>query len=170
LRSSWSEPDANFVIHPNRLIERLCDAGIDFVIVGGFAGVLHGSTLVTRDLDVCALLSAENLEKLRDTFRDLHPTHRQTPQRLSFLDTPEPGVSMKNLYLETALGPIDFLGSILGIGDFDKVRAASIEIELFGRRCRVISIEDLIRAKEALGREKDLLAAKELRAIAEKQK
>jgi hypothetical protein len=43
-------------------------------------------------------------------------------------------------------------------------------MELFGRRCRVISLEDLIRAKEALGREKDLLAAKELRAIAEKQK
>jgi molybdopterin-guanine dinucleotide biosynthesis protein len=40
----------------NQLIERLCDADIDFVIVGGFAGTLHGSTLVTRDLDVCAVL------------------------------------------------------------------------------------------------------------------
>lgn len=30
----------------NQLIERLCDADIDFVIVGGFAGMLHGSTLV----------------------------------------------------------------------------------------------------------------------------
>ena len=77
---------------------------------------------------------------------------------------------MKNLYLETELGPIDFLGSILGIGDFERVRAASIEIDLFGRRCRVISLQDLIQAKEALGRDKDLLAAKELRAIAEKQK
>jgi hypothetical protein len=38
----------------NRLIERLCDANIDFVVVGGFAGMLHGSTLVTRDLDVCS--------------------------------------------------------------------------------------------------------------------
>ena len=41
----------------NQLIQRLCDAEIDFVIVGGFAGILHGSTLVTRDLDVCAVLS-----------------------------------------------------------------------------------------------------------------
>src|SRR5215472_5989973 len=48
------------------------------------------------------------------------------------------------------------------------VRSASVEIELFGRRCRVISVEDLIQAKEALGRDKDLLAAKELRAIREK--
>ncbi len=154
----------------NRLIERLCDANIDFVIVGGFAGILHGSSLVTRDLDVCAVLGAENLAKLREALGDLRPVHRMTPQRLSFLETPEPGLDMKNLYLETQLGPIDFLGSILGIGDFERVRAASIEIELFGRRCRVISLQDLIQAKEALGRDKDLFAAKELRAIAEKQK
>jgi hypothetical protein len=38
------------VVQLNRLIERLCDANIDFVVVGGFAGMLHGSTLVTRDL------------------------------------------------------------------------------------------------------------------------
>jgi len=36
--------------------------------------------------------------------------------------------------------------------------------------CRIISLDDLIQAKEALGREKDLLAAKELRAVREKQK
>ena len=153
----------------NQLIERLAGANIDFVIVGGFAGMLHGSSLVTRDLDVCAVLSAENVERLRDTFRDLHPKHRFTTQKFSFLDNPEPGVALKNLYLETDFGPIDFLGEIKGIGDFERVHSASIEIELFGRRCRVISIEDLIQAKEALGREKDLLAAKELRTIIERK-
>jgi hypothetical protein len=158
------------VVQLNRLLERLCDAQVDFVIVGGFAGMLYGSTLVTRDLDVCAVLSADNVARLRDALRDLRPTHRLTPQRLSFLENPEPGVGMKNLYLETELGPIDFLGSVLGIGEFERVRAASVEVELFGRRCRVISIQDLIQAKEALGREKDLIAAKELRAIVEKQK
>jgi len=69
------------VVQLNRLIERLCDAGIDFVIVGGFAGVLHGSSLVTRDLDVCTVLSAENIARLRAALRDLQPTHRLTPQR-----------------------------------------------------------------------------------------
>ncbi len=128
--SRWSsnESDVNSVVQLNRLIERLCDAGVDFVIVGGFAGVLHGSSLVTRDLDVCAVLSAENIAKLRTALGDLHPTHRLTPQRLSFLDTPEAGLDMKNLYLETQLGPVDFLGTILGVGDFERVRAASIEI------------------------------------------
>ena len=65
---------------------------------------------------------------------------------------------------------MDISTSILGVGEFDRVRAASIEVELFGRTCRVRSLDDLILAKEALGREKDLLAAKELRAVREKQK
>lgn len=158
------------MIEINRLLERLCDSKIDFVIVGGFAATLHGSSLVTRDLDVCAILSDENVEKLRDALRDLKPTHRLTPQKLSFLDNPDPGLQVHNLYLRTDLGPVDVLSSILGVGDFDRVRAASIQVELFGRKCQVISLDDLIRAKEALGRDKDLLAAKELRAVREKRK
>jgi hypothetical protein len=64
---------------------------------------------------------------------------------------------------------VDILTSILGVGDFERVRASSIEIELFGRRCRVMSVEDLIRAKETLGRDKDLLSVRELRALMEKK-
>lgn len=154
----------------NRLIQRLCDADIEFVIVGGFAAVLHGSSFVTRDLDVCAVLTSENVQKLRDAFRELHPVHRLTPQPLSFLDNPDPGIEVRNLYLRTDIGPLDVLTSIPGVGDYRRVYARSAEIELFGRRCRVISLDDLIRAKEALGREKDLLAAKELRGIQEKSK
>ena len=152
----------------SQLVQRLCDAEVDFVVVGGFAALLHGSTLVTRDLDICALLSRSDVSKLRSSLHDLNPRHRLTSQKLSFLDTPDPDVDVKNLYLETELGTVDILSSIMGVGDFERVRAAAIEIELFGRPCRVISLEDLIKAKEALGRDKDLLAAKELRAIREK--
>ena len=153
----------------NRLLQRLSDAKIDFVIVGGFAAVLHGSSLLTRDLDVCAVLTAENLDKLRDVFRDFHPVHRMTPQRLSFLENPDPGVPLNNLYLQTDLGPLDLLSTITGVGDFERVRAASIQVELFGKNINVMAIEDLIKAKQALGREKDWLAVKELRAIIERK-
>lgn len=154
----------------SQLLQRLCDADVDFVVVGGFAALMHGSTLVTRDLDICAVLGHEDVAKLRETLRDLNPTHRLTPQRLSFLTNPDAGVPVQNLYLETEIGAVDILSSILGVGDFERVRAGSAELEIFGRRCRVISLDDLIRAKEALGREKDLLTVKELRAIREKTK
>ena len=58
---------------------------------------------------------------------------------------------------------------MLGIGAYQELARNAIEVPLFGHRCRVISLEDLIKAKEAMGREKDLLTAKELRAIAAKR-
>jgi len=154
----------------SRLLQRLADAGLDFVIVGGFAAVTHGSAYVTRDLDICAVLTDENVEKLRRTLADWHPKHRMTPQRLSFLDHPAPGLPLRNIYLQTDAGVIDVLSTILGVGDFERLKNNAEELEVDGRTYRVISLEDLILAKEALGREKDLLAAKELRAIAAKRK
>jgi hypothetical protein len=167
--SNLNASAVNSVAPLSQLIQTLCDSDIDFIVVGGFAALLHGGTLVTRDLDVCAVLSNEDVEKLRAALHEFHPTHRLTPQRLSFLGNPEPGVPVKNLYLETDLGAVDLLSFIQGVGDFARVRANSIEVDLFGRRCRVISLDDLIRAKEAVGREKDLLSVKELKAIREKQ-
>lgn len=152
----------------NRLLQRLCEAEIEFVLVGGFAAMLHGSSMLTRDLDVCATLSPVNIEKLREAFRELHPTHRMTPQRMSFLDNPGPGIALNNLYLQTDFGALDLLGTITGVGNFERVRERSIEVTLFGRRVRVIAIDDLIHAKETLGRYKDIIVAKELRATREK--
>lgn len=152
----------------DRLLHRLADSGLDFVIVGGFAAVTHGSALVTRDLDICVLLTDETVEKLRSTLADWHPKHRMTPQKLSFLDFPTAG-PVQNLYLETDFGVVDILSSVLGVGDFRRLRDAAEAFEIGGRTYHVISLEDLIVAKEAVGREKDLLAAKELRAIAAKR-
>ena len=92
-----------------------------------------------------------------------------TPQRLSFLDNPDPGVPLNNLYLQTDLGALDLLSTITGVGDFERVRAESIQVELFGQTVNVMAIEDLIQAKQAMGREKDWLAVKELRAIVKKK-
>ncbi|MBC8024720.1 MAG: hypothetical protein H7Y89_01900 [Steroidobacteraceae bacterium] len=85
----------------NQLLQRLIDADVEFVMVGGFGAVVHGSSLVTRDLDVCALLTPGNIEKLRNAFHDLHPAHRSSAPRLSFLDVPRVGEREQSL---TAVG------------------------------------------------------------------
>lgn len=41
------------------LLRRLTEESLEFVIVGGFAAVTHGSAYVTRDVDICAVLTAE---------------------------------------------------------------------------------------------------------------
>lgn len=152
------------------LLRRIVEAGLDFVIIGGFAAVTHGSSYVTRDVDICAVLTPENIEKLRVALAEWNPKHRMTPQRLSFLSHPPPGGAVNNLYLETDKGVVDVLSSVLGVGDFERLRSTATEVEVEGIRYRVMSLEDLILAKEAMGREKDLLTAKELRAIAAKRK
>jgi hypothetical protein len=151
----------------NKLLQILIDAEIRFVIVGGFAGVLHGSSLVTRDLDICSVLTDENIARLRHALRDLNPTHRISSARLSFLEDSSPGAKWNNLYLQTDLGALDILSSITGVGDFDRIDSNAVQIKLFDCDVRVISVDDLITAKEALGREKDKLAATELRAVRE---
>ena len=67
-------------------------------------------------------------------------------------------------------GRVVMISSVLGLGDFERLKAKAETIEIGGRKCRLIALDDLIAAKEAVGREKDLLAAKELRAIAEKKR
>jgi hypothetical protein len=64
------------VIDLQKLLRRLDDAGIEFVLVGGYAAMLHGSSLLTRDVDVCAMLTPTTVEKLRDAFREMHPVDR----------------------------------------------------------------------------------------------
>lgn len=152
-----------------RLLERLTDGGLEFVVIGGYAAMTHGSSLVTRDLDVCAVLSSANVEKIRLLLAEWNPKHRMTPQRLSFMDHPAPGEPLRNLYLQTDHGVVDILSNVLGVGDFDRLAEKAEKLEVNGRIYHFISLADLITAKEAVGREKDLLAVKELRAIAAKR-
>ncbi|MCF3652463.1 nucleotidyltransferase [Synoicihabitans lomoniglobus] len=138
-------------------------------MIDGFAALTHGASFLTRDVDVCVVLSPENVARLRETFRDWNPRHRMTPQRLSFLTHPEEGQPLQNLYLETDHGIIDFLSSVLGVGDFSRLRERAEIVEVDGKEYPIIGLADLITAKEALSRDKDVMTAKELRVIAAKR-
>jgi len=58
----------------SQLIQTLCDSDIDFIVVGGFAALLHGATLVTRDLDVCAVLSNQVVDCVRRSMNFIRHT------------------------------------------------------------------------------------------------
>src|SRR5437763_14985070 len=47
-----------------RILRSLTEAGVEFVVIGGIAAVLHGSPRNTFDLDVCFATDAANLEAL----------------------------------------------------------------------------------------------------------
>ena len=154
----------------SQLIARLTDAGFEFVIIGGYAAVTHGSSQVTRDLDVCAVVTEQSVRVLRSALAEWNPRHRLTSTRLSFLTFPGPGESLNNIYLETDVGVVDILSSVLGVGDFERIRSKAEKLKVDGREVLVIALDDLIAAKEAIGRDKDRMTAIELRVIEQKRK
>jgi hypothetical protein len=148
----------------SELTRRLISSQVEFVLVGGFAAVAHGVTLVTRDVDICCRFSEANLMRIQKAFADLHPAHRSRPD-LPLELTPEQCASLKYLYLKTDLGVVDCLGEILGVGSFDEVQKHSVEVELPYGKCRILGIDSLIRAKEAMNRDRDRLTVKYLKEI-----
>jgi hypothetical protein len=67
-----------------------------------------------------------------------------------------------NFTLDTDAGPLDLLGEVSGVGGFEVMAANAVDYEAYGRRIRVMSLDDLEKAKRAAGRRKDLLALDEI--------
>ena len=153
------------------LLERLLVYNIDFVLIGGFAALVHGSTMVTQDIDICAAITEEEVAKLREALKDLHPKHRMNPNaKHSFLEYPADIRGVNNIYLETDLGVLDIISQTQPAGSFAEIKSRSFEVPLYGRKCRIISIDDLIKVKEMMNRPKDQQVVKELKLIKEKSK
>jgi len=147
------------------LLQHLANAGVDFVIVGGYAGVVHGCSYVTQDIDICCLFAPANLLALQHVLADLHPVHRMTPSRKPLNLTAENAAQFANLYLDTDLGRLDCLSEIAGLGDYTRVKQASETIEVGGTPLRILSIDALILAKKAMNRPRDHEAIRQLEAI-----
>jgi hypothetical protein len=148
-----------------KLLERLVDAGVEFVLVGGFAGVVHGCTYVTQDIDICCDFSQANLLALQKTLSDLKPVHRMTPGRLKLELTKKNCTDFKDLYLDTKIGQLDCLSVIDGVGDYTQVKKESRIIKIGKIKIHVLDIDALIKSKKTLNHPRDRQAIIQLEAI-----
>ncbi len=150
----------------NHLLKSLLAHKLDFLIVGGFAAVVHGSSHVTKDLDIAMLISAENVDKLRQALKDFEPRHRMNPShKPSFLEEPKSIAGLNNIYLETKAGILDVVTLDMSLGSFEDLKNRSLSVNLFGYDCLVLSLNDLIQIKEKMSRPKDLIVLEELKAL-----
>jgi hypothetical protein len=145
-----------------KLLERLIQHDVEFVLIEGYAAMMHGVPNATFDVDVCSPMHRQNIEKVHAALADLEPVHRETPH-IPF----QVRDGFKNCYLSTTLGKLALLGLVSGVGDYTAAAARSIEMELPFGKFRVLDCESLIAAKLSAGREKDLLVVKQLRAMQE---
>jgi hypothetical protein len=147
----------------------LGESRVNCVIVGGVAAAIHGSLLLTNDLDVCYSRDAANLERLAEALQSVHARLRNVPEGIPFILDAETLAKGLNFTFTTDIGDLDLLGEVLGVGKYDEVLSNSITIDLFNYRFAVIDISKLIAAKRAAGRPKDLIALPELEAIQQAQ-
>jgi hypothetical protein len=150
-----------------KAVHALCDAGVEFVVIGGLSAILHGSTLVTYDVDVCYSRNAANLKCIVAALAPFHPRPQGFPAGLPFVWDAAMLRNSTVLTLQTDLGEIDLLAEVAGLGGWDEVKAGSMLVEAFERSISILDLPSLIRAKRAAGREKDLAALPELESLLE---
>lgn len=151
-----------------KLLELLLKNEVEFVLIGGFAAVVHGSSSLTQDLDVCFVFNPENIRRLLKALGEIHPLVRAGKGMIPLGDDVERLSQYQNLYIHTDLGMLDLLGKVSELGDYQDVARHAVSIELFGFPCPVLDIESLIKSKEGIGRPKDKEVILQLKVIQEK--
>ena len=149
------------------LIGALGNAGVEFIIVGGLAATIHGSSRLTQDIDAVYARSDENIERLATALRAHEPYLRGAPPNLPFDWSSATIRRGLNFTLTTTIGDIDLLGEITGGGGYEDLLPHSIVVDLFGHECRCLDLPWLIKTKRAAGRPRDLEAIAELEALLE---
>lgn len=152
------------------LVELLDRHAVDFLVIGGIAGIIHGSAHPTYDLDVLYARDDKNLERMAAALREIHVSLIDAPKDLPFQVDVRSLAAGSNFTFESDLGRFDILGHADGMRDYETMRADSTLEDLWGFTVRTSSIPDLIRMKRAAGRPKDKAMAEELIAIAEDQR
>jgi hypothetical protein len=152
---------------PQPLLECLRRNEVDFVVIGGLAGMALGSAYPSYDLDVVYERGKPNLERLAAALRELGATLRGAPRGLPFLLDAKTLENGANFTFDTRFGSLDILAEPVGAPRYSELRAAGQDLEIDGIPVRVASIDHLIAMKEAAGRTKDKLMATEYRGISD---
>ena len=153
------------------IFEALNRAQIRYVVVGGFATVLHGHARLTADVDIVIDLSPEQSRRAVQTLVTLGFRPRAPVDPLAFAD---PAVrrqwaTEKGMQVFTLSDPANPMREVdLFVEhpmDFEDLWRASEVIELSGTVVRIASIPHLIRLKRLAGRPQDLADVEALEII-----
>lgn len=152
-------------LRADEILQRLTARGVDFVVIGGIAGVLHGSARNTFDLDVCFATDDANLEALGEVLVGLGARLKGVRDDVEFVPDAQTLRKVEVLTLETEAGELDVLARPSGAPSYERLRRNADRYDLGGFTVLVSSIDNLIAMKQASNRPKDQADVEELRAI-----
>lgn len=147
-------------------LERLAFKEVRFVVIGGVAAVLHGSNVITSDLDICYSRDDQNLDRLASVLAELGARLRGAPKDVRFLLDAKTLRRGDHFTFDTNMGPLDILGTPAGmLGGYEELEKGAVTFDLDGVVVKAASLDDLIRMKRSAGRPKDLMMVEELGAL-----
>ncbi len=149
------------------LLGELGRGGVEYVLVGGMAAVVHGAPITTLDVDIVHARTGENAARLLAVLDRHGARYRGQPRGRVVRPTLEGLLGDGHHTLATDLGPIDVLGALAGGKGYAEL---STDAETRGDgelTVRVASLRALVEIKVATNRAKDRLALPVLLALLE---
>ena len=148
---------------PEAIFRGLHDAGVRYVVIGGWAVNAHGHRRFTGDLDICPDPAPDNLEHLARALADMHAQQLGVGdfEAKEMRGDPTDPASLAqggNFRVMTDHGLIDVMQWIPGIEEdsgFERLAADALEGDVFGVPVRVCSLENLRTMKRAADRPRD---------------
>ncbi|MDQ3633541.1 MAG: hypothetical protein M3405_03405 [Acidobacteriota bacterium] len=148
-------------------LKALTENEVEFVIIGEIATYFYGCETITLKLEIYYSRTNDNLIRIVKALKPFNPLLRGFPENLPFIWDDRTLQNGTNFTLDTDLGSIDLLGEVSGVGNYSDVETSSVKMKICDVDVKVISLNDLINAKRAAGRTKDLLVLPELEALQE---
>ena len=143
---------------PVEICAILADEGVEFVLIGGFAAIIHGSPLPTEDIDLIPSRSPANIERLALALERMDAKIRTGDEPIETRIDAAFILNMPHmLNLVTRFGDIDLVftpaGELKNYEQwFERSRRAQLRGDLI---VAVAELDDIIASKIAANRPKD---------------
>lgn len=154
---------------PLRILKILIRHDVKFIVIGGIAGRLWGSTTVTNDLDICYARDPDNLKALAAALADLKVRLRGVDRDLPFVADARTLKMGDCFTFSTIAGNFDILGTPAGSSGYAALIRTAEAMDVGDLTVFVAALEDLIVMKRAAGRPKDLIEIEVLSAVREER-
>ncbi len=156
---------------PDALLAVLHRHEVRYVLIGGLAAALRGSATPTFDVDITPAAGDVNLARLSAALKELDARVRVDgiPEGLPFSHDAASLAQMTTLNLVTRFGDLDIAFDPAGVPDYSQWEIDATPVTVLGVPVQVASLDDIIRSKEAAGRDKDRLQLPMLRALQQRQ-
>lgn len=138
-----------------QMLQGLVEAGVEFIVVGGAAGVILGAPIVTFDLDIVHRRTPENVDRLLAWLDSHGAYHRFDLANRRLPPTRDLLLGQGHINLQTDLGKLDVLCELGPEEDYEQLLADTVLVENDAVRLRVLGLRRLIAVKARAGRPKD---------------